>query len=64
MKHTWMTTEEVCQALGISQSTWKKWRAAEKGPRAKKLPNGSLRVRADWVDEWMEGLLDVGGRAA
>ena len=53
---TWMTVAEVCKRLGISRSTWDKWHATGRAPRAKKLPNGSLRIREDWLVTWIDDL--------
>ncbi len=56
----WMTMDDFCQELGISPSTAYKWSAAGprrgKFPRYRKLPNGSIRIRRDWFDEWLEAL--------
>ena len=53
---TWMTVDDVCTEIGISRSTFDKWRAKGVGPAARKLPNGSLRIaRADF-DGWLDGL--------
>jgi predicted DNA-binding transcriptional regulator AlpA len=52
----WLSVQQVCDRLGISTSTFYKWRASQKGPRAKRLPNGELRVREDWLNEFMSEL--------
>lgn len=52
----WLTTQEVCERLAVSYDTYAKWRGKGVAPRAKRLPNGSLRTREDWLDEWMEAL--------
>jgi excisionase family DNA binding protein len=52
----WLTVVEVCERLQISRNTWDKWRSDGRGPRCKKLPNGQLRIRADWLDQWLEEL--------
>ena len=49
----WLTTSEVCERLGVSYHTWSKWRQRGCGPRASKLPNGELRVREDWLHDFM-----------
>lgn len=59
MKHNWMTITDVSEELGVSRSTLYKWVALGKGPTFKKLPNGSLRVRRDEFDEWVERLPEV-----
>ncbi len=56
----WMTMDDFCRELGIAASTAYKWSAA--GPRSgkfppfRKRPNGSIRIRRDWFDEWLDGL--------
>lgn len=57
---TWLSVEQVCDTLGVSRSTWDKWVSKGCAPRAKRLPNGSLRVFHRWLDEWLEALPEVG----
>jgi len=52
----WLSVQEVCLKLGISSSTFYKWRASQKAPRAKILPNGDLRIREDWFNDFMNEL--------
>ncbi len=56
----WMTLDDLCRELGVAASTAYKWSAAGsdsgKFPRFRRLPNGSIRIRRDWFDEWLEGL--------
>jgi hypothetical protein len=54
--YNWFSVQQVCSNLGISTSTFYKWRASQKGPRAKRLPNGELRIREDWFNEFMNDL--------
>ncbi|CAB4917354.1 unannotated protein [freshwater metagenome] len=54
--YNWFSVQQVCEYLGISTSTFYKWRASQKGPRAKRLPNGELRVREDWFNDFMNDL--------
>ena len=60
VRHHWMSVEDLCIELGIAASTAYKWSAAGPAsgrfPRYRKLPNGSIRIRRDWFDEWVEGL--------
>ena len=60
VRHQWMSVEDLCIELGIAASTAYKWSAAGPAsgrfPRYRKLPNGSIRIRRDWFDEWVEGL--------
>lgn len=34
--------------------TLKQWRSKGKGPRYVKLPNGKVRYRTDWLDQFVE----------
>lgn len=56
----WMSMEDFCLELGISPSTAYKWSASGPGsgrfPRFRKLPNGSIRIRRDWFDDWLSSL--------
>jgi predicted DNA-binding transcriptional regulator AlpA len=38
----------------LSESTFYDWRAKKRGPRAIKLPNGSLRFRRSEVERWLK----------
>lgn len=52
-----LTVNDVCRELGITRSTWDKWRAKRIGPPVVCLPNRSLRVRAGDLTAWIEGCL-------
>jgi predicted DNA-binding transcriptional regulator AlpA len=56
----WLSIEDFCAELGVSRSTAYKWScagsASGKFPRCRKLPNGSIRIRRDWFEEWLDGL--------
>lgn len=56
----WISMEGFCAELGIAPSTAYKWSAAGprsgRFPRFRKLPNGSIRIRRDWLEEWLDGL--------
>ena len=52
----WLTTSEVCERLGVSYHTWSKLRQRGCTPRVSKLPNGELRVREDWLHDFMSEL--------
>ena len=56
----WLTMKEFSTEIGVSTSTAYKWaacgHASGKFPRFCKLPNGSIRIRRDWFDAWVEGL--------
>lgn len=54
----WLNMEQVCDAVGVSPRTLEKWRARGVGPRMVRLPNGSLRTREDWFQDWLDNLPD------
>ena len=51
-----MTVADVCDNLGISRSTWDKWRQGRRGPQAVRLPNGELRIRRSEFESWLLSL--------
>lgn len=55
MKH-WLTAAEARQVLGVPKSTWQTWLATGRGPETRRLPNGQLRIREDWLEDWLEQL--------
>lgn len=54
--YNWFSVQQICEFIGISSSTFYKWRASQKAPRAKRLPNGELRIREDWFNDFMNDL--------
>jgi predicted site-specific integrase-resolvase len=54
----WLTTEAICALLDVSPRTLEKWRARGKGPRMLRLPNGQLRTRDDWLEQWLDELTE------
>ena len=56
VKRGHLTVAEVCAELGVARSTFYDWRAAKKGPRCFKLPNGDLRILRTEFDRWLESL--------
>jgi len=50
----WLTPTEVCERLSISYDTWAKWRQRGVAPRTTRLPNGQLRTRTDWLEDFMD----------
>lgn len=56
----WMSIDDLCAELGVKPSTAYKWSASGprsgRFPRFRKLPNGSIRIRRDWFEEWLDGL--------
>ncbi len=55
----WLTVNEVCTDLQIARSTWEMWRQRGVAPKAVRLPNGQLRIRREWLDEWVVDHLRV-----
>jgi predicted DNA-binding transcriptional regulator AlpA len=55
-----MTLQDFCAELGVAASTAYKWcqSGPQSGrfPRFRRLPNGSIRIRRDWFDEWVDSL--------
>ena len=54
-----LTLVQVCTELGISRSTFYDWRAKRKAPRCITLPNGSLRIRREELDRWLDSREDA-----
>jgi predicted DNA-binding transcriptional regulator AlpA len=54
-----LTIADVCAELGVARSTFYDWRAAKKGPRCFKLPNGDIRIRRSDYDDWLESLQEA-----
>lgn len=56
----WLSMEDFCAELGVSRFTAYKWSSAgpESGkfPSYRRLPNGTIRIRRDWFEEWLDGL--------
>ncbi|MEU5961642.1 helix-turn-helix domain-containing protein [Micromonospora parva] len=53
-----LTIADVCDDLGISRSTFYDWRAKRKGPPARKLPNGEIRIERRDYESWLESLYE------
>ena len=54
-----MTLDDFLDRFQIPVSTFTRWRRLGRPvPRFKRLPNGQLRTRSDWVDAWFEALPD------
>jgi excisionase family DNA binding protein len=51
----WLTVDEVCRIIKIGRRTFERYLSRGAGPRIKRLAgNGSIRIRRDWLDEWMD----------
>ena len=55
-ENKWSSVIQVCEFLGINRSTFYKWRALSLAPQVIRLPNGDLRVREDWLANFLSGL--------
>lgn len=59
VKARWLSIEDIAAELGVSIQTVYKWSARRDGrsfPRFLRLPNGSIRVRSDWFEQWLAAL--------
>lgn len=56
----WLSMDDFCAELGVAKATAYKWSSAGSGsgkfPRFRRLPNGSIRIRRDWFEKWVDGL--------
>jgi predicted DNA-binding transcriptional regulator AlpA len=52
----WLTVADVVAELRIPRSTFYRWRQIGLGPKSVRLPNGDVRIRPSWLDEWLEEL--------
>lgn len=52
----YLTLEELSELLCVSMSTVYKWRAQGLLPKTKRLPNGRVLTRSDWLDQWLDEL--------
>jgi excisionase family DNA binding protein len=51
----WLTVDEVCRIVKIGRRTFERYLSRGTGPRVKRISgNGPIRIRRDWLDEWME----------
>lgn len=51
-----LTIAQVCEYLNVPHSMLNKWRTEGRGPRTKKLPNGAVRIRRDWLESRINDL--------
>jgi len=56
----WLSIEDLCEELLVPLSTAYKWSSlgtdSGKFPRFCRLPNGRIRIRRDWLEEWLNEL--------
>ncbi|MGW7669425.1 helix-turn-helix transcriptional regulator [Streptomyces sp. NRRL F-5122] len=51
-----LSIDQVIAEIGVPRATFYRWRQLRKGPRAIKLPNGSVRIRRSELERWIEAL--------
>ncbi|WP_328983235.1 helix-turn-helix domain-containing protein [Streptomyces mirabilis] len=51
-----LTISQVIEEIGVPLSTFYRWRQTRKGPKAIKLPNGSVRIRRSELERWISAL--------
>ncbi|MFE4961661.1 helix-turn-helix transcriptional regulator [Streptomyces sp. NPDC056660] len=51
-----LSIDQVISEIGVPRATFYRWRQLRKGPKAIKLPNGSVRIRRSELERWIEAL--------
>lgn len=51
-----LTIPQVIEEIGVPRATFYRWRQLRKGPKAIKLPNGSVRIKRSELERWMQAL--------
>ncbi|GAA1525853.1 helix-turn-helix domain-containing protein [Streptomyces albidochromogenes] len=51
-----LTIPQVIEEIGVPRATFYRWRQLRKGPKAIKLPNGSVRIKRSELERWMRAL--------
>ncbi|MEU4727145.1 helix-turn-helix domain-containing protein [Streptomyces sp. NPDC023588] len=51
-----LTIPQVVEEIGVPLATFYRWRQLRKGPKAIKLPNGSVRIRRSDLERWIATL--------
>ncbi|MFD7788594.1 helix-turn-helix transcriptional regulator [Streptomyces nojiriensis] len=51
-----LTIPQVVEEIGVPLATFYRWRQLRKGPKAIKLPNGSVRIRRSELERWIASL--------
>ncbi|MEX5634116.1 helix-turn-helix transcriptional regulator [Parafrankia sp. FMc2] len=54
----WLTVADVIAEVRVPRSTFYRWRQLGIGPRSVKLPNGDVRIRRSWLDDWLRNLAE------
>jgi predicted DNA-binding transcriptional regulator AlpA len=52
----YLTMKEVLAVVGVSRSTFSKWRSKGRAPEMIRLPNGELRIRLSVLEAWFDSL--------
>ena len=52
----WLKVEDILTELDIARRTWQRWRALNRTPKCRRLPNGELRIRRDHYEAWLDSL--------
>ncbi|MDI3344367.1 helix-turn-helix domain-containing protein [Streptomyces sp. AJ-1] len=48
-----LSIPQVIAEIGVPRATFYRWRQLRKGPKAIKLPNGSVRIRRSELNRWI-----------
>ncbi|MEV6533019.1 helix-turn-helix domain-containing protein [Streptomyces sp. NPDC051639] len=51
-----LSIDQVIAEIGVPRATFYRWRQLRKGPKAIRLPNGSVRIRRSELERWIETL--------
>ncbi|GGJ36644.1 MULTISPECIES: helix-turn-helix transcriptional regulator [Streptomyces] len=51
-----LSIDQVIAEIGVPRATFYRWRQLRKGPKAIKLPNGSVRIRRSELERWIKAL--------
>ncbi len=51
-----LSIPQVIEEIGVPRATFYRWRQLRKGPKAIKLPNGSVRIKRSELERWMQTL--------
>ncbi|GGT99406.1 helix-turn-helix transcriptional regulator [Streptomyces lateritius] len=51
-----LSIPQVLAEIDVPRATFYRWRQLRKGPKAIKLPNGTVRIRRSELERWIETL--------